>query len=437
MFFKNIFRLAVILFLFFVVSSFVSADDVDFKTYRDEYKSYETVQVNITIENITLSKDLELSNFVLLDKNNNSISIVKNKIKVNNYNYLFYFDLPSLVQDTYQIGLKNVFYTKNGISKTGEFFSDLVIIEGDSDIVSLRPAFVYSKILTSQEAPFTLTLNNKGKNRIDILLEKEGDFFSFQQDSFSLSPGSTKNVNVFTSLYNKKGKSFDGLIKVNYADNYDIPFNVVRTDYFENITENNITSVNTSSDITGGIRLATLSDKDLETLSINLKVGERYPPGRLAVNNIAGVDLHNIQYSLTGDIIGMLNLDKTSDELLAADGKLYLSLELNNDYNFQDGNYTGFLNILSSEGASYSLPISIKVFGSKPQVNTTVGTTNQTTNNITEPIGTIIEVNKPLNPLVYLLIFIILIIIVLFILYRKGKKKKKEFETFIDKIKVE
>ena len=160
MFIKNNIRILVLIFSFILIASIVNASEISFNTYRDSYRSFETVQVNVSIENITLSRDLEVSNLVLLREDNSSISLAKSKIKVNNSFYVFYFDLPSLEEGGYRLGLTNVNYIQNGAAKIGSFFAELNVVSGDSLIVSVRPAYIFSRVVAGQDAPFSLVINN-------------------------------------------------------------------------------------------------------------------------------------------------------------------------------------------------------------------------------------------------------------------------------------
>src|SRR3989344_8305675 len=180
MLYKNKFLIFVISLLFLISASVVYADDLNFNFYRDNYKPFETVQINITTENITLTRDLDISNLVLLNSENNSINIAKYKVKVDNNFYVFYFDLPQLSSGNYRLGLINVNYIKDRTLKVGNFYANLDIVDGNTQIISFRPAYVFNKVVSWQEVPFSLVINNKGNDLASISLTKEGNFFNLQ-----------------------------------------------------------------------------------------------------------------------------------------------------------------------------------------------------------------------------------------------------------------
>ena len=110
-------------FVFLLTLNIVNASDINFDFYKEVYHPFETLQVEISTDNITLSNDLTTSNLLLRDVNNNSISIAKNLVKFNNTFYVYYFDLPNLVNGSYNLLLDNINYLKNGNLFISDFSS--------------------------------------------------------------------------------------------------------------------------------------------------------------------------------------------------------------------------------------------------------------------------------------------------------------------------
>ncbi len=434
---KIIFRVYLFLIFLLLLVFTVSADDVNFNFYKDSYKPFETAQVNVTIENINLSRNIDFTNLVLLDANDSSISLAKNVIKVNDKFYVLYFDLPFLEAGQYKVGLKEVHYVKDGVSQIGSFFSNLDIIDGITQIVSVRPAYVYTEILRGQEAHFSLALANKGSDAVSVNMEKEGDFFSLQTTSFSFLPNTSRVINVITSLHNRNNASYNGLIKINYAGgSYTVPFDVLRTDITEqaNATPSNFTDESESNVVSGGLSLTTLSDRVLTNLSFDINIGEYYPSGQVVVKNNAGVDLYNLNYYLSGDVTSLLDVQPDSIEFLKDGESAVFLISLNNSYDFVAGTYNGFLNVDSREGASVSVPVFIDVTGESVRNYTNFSTRTSIANTTN---ASLIEEDEKGNSGVWLLLLIVVIVllIVLYFFYRKTKTKKAEFESFVDKVK--
>ena len=136
-----------ILVFYLLIIFSVNAGDINIKFYKENYKAFETVQADVNINGINLTKELSNSNLFLFDQNNVSIPIAKNIIKVNDNSYVFYFDLPNLNPGQYNVGFYNVNYIENGFIKIGNFFTNLNIVEiNNSELISIRPAYVLVKV---------------------------------------------------------------------------------------------------------------------------------------------------------------------------------------------------------------------------------------------------------------------------------------------------
>lgn len=437
MFFKIITRIVVFFLLLLSIVFLVSAVNVDFKFYRDSYSSFETVQSNITL-NLTLTKDLDVSNIVLLRGDNSSISIAKSIVKVNSSFYVIYFDLPNLSNGQYSFGLNNINYIEQGNVKNGNFFSSLNIINSASQIMSIRPAYVFTKVISKQEAPFTLFIKNSGSDVVHINLDKEGDFFKFDTSKMDLAPGDQKSVNIITSLFDRNEPSYNGIVKVNYGSNfYNIHFEVIRTDFVvntKNSTINNTPKVIVPSIINyEGLSLRTLSDRIITNLSISLNVGDYYPPQQIILNNVVGKDLHNINYLLLGNINSMFNINPNLLNSLSNNNSTVFVFGLNDTYKFINGNYRGFLFFNNSEGIGLKIPIEVNVYGSAP-VLLPPESINKTENVITTVIQPPVQNSNSLYIwLIILFVFFLFLILIVYI-YKKTSKKKKEFEGFVSKV---
>ena len=299
-----------------------------------------------------------------------------------------------------------------------------------SQVVSIRPAYVMNFLGSNREASFTLALSNKGQDKIDVVINKEGDFFNPQYNTSSLFPGITKNINILTSLSNKPNQNFTGKIILNYGINiYEIPFFVKKTAYFQPII--NETETIDISKISDPIYLTTLTNKRLYNLSLDINAGDYYPPGQVVVNNNAGIDLHNISYSFSGDIVGFFDVQPTSHDLVALNDSVIFLLGVNNSYYFTSGSFSGNLNVKTIEGANFSLPIYVKITNNIIiEENQTINVVNETPTNITKA-----EETKNKFNLFYILTAIILVILILvIILYRKSKQTKEQFKDILGEV---
>ncbi len=437
---KNFIKIFVVFLLVVLVSPLIFADQIVFNFYRDDYKKFETVQLNVSIEGITLSKDLELSNFVLLD-NSNQVAIAKNKVKVNDNFYVFYFDVSSLNEGEYRLGLVDVAYTESGISKFGDFFTNFSVVNGSSQILSVRPAYVLSKVLTNQEASFSLIINNKGNDSVLVSLDKEGDFFSLNAANFTLFSGGSKTVNVVTSLAGKQNAGFLGNIYVRYSGiNYQIPFTVLRTDFVasnETSNQTNVTFIPLAnlSNVVGAISLTTISDRLLTNLSLSVNAGEYFSPGQIVVKNNANVDLNNLTYFITGNISSLLELQPDSADFIGANGSAIFLLGLS-DSELVAGTYSGYLEVKSAEGANTKLPLIMEVIGEQILlINKTNITSLDNKTNLSVGNFTSVEDEGISNGLLAFFIVLAVLLLILLYLYKKTRPKQKSFESFVESVK--
>ncbi len=441
MFFKIITRVIVLFLLIFSLVSIVNAEDVSFSFYKNSYSSFETVQTNVSISNITLTKDLDVSNIVLLRNDNSSISIAKNIVKVDKNLYVLYFDLPNLSDGQYTLGLINVNYLKEGSSKIGKFYSPFNIDFSLTQVISIRPAYVFSKVIGKQEAPFTLFIKNSGTDIVNVNLEKDGDFFKFDIDKLVVPIGAEKSVNVITSLFNRNEPSYNGNVRLAYGSkSYLIPFTVIKTDFIggkeETNLSNNASVVIPKAELNyKGLNLKTLSDKPIDNLNININVGEYYPPQQVVLVNTVGGDLHSLSYSLIEGIKDMFEVSPSYTVLLSNNNSAVFIFSVNNSYKFANGKYTGFLKFNSSEGINLLIPISVSVSGAVRVTKEPVK--NLTTNNVSTAVITETPTTGSNGFILWLVLLfvVILFLLVIFYFYRKVNKKKQEFEGFVEKVK--
>ncbi|MBS3167817.1 hypothetical protein J4216_01700 [Candidatus Woesearchaeota archaeon] len=439
MFFRNLFLVVV---SFLLIISFVNASDFEINLYKNDYGSFETVQFEV-FTNLSLNRDLSVSDIVLLDMNNNSLNIIKNKVKINNTFYAFYFDLPQVVSGEYMIGFKNINYIEKGILKRQDFFSNLKIVNKSS--VSIRPGYFYQAVNSGDEVPFVLVFSNKMNNSVSISLVAEGGFFSLDESNFNLAPDKSKNVQVRTSLFNKRASRFNGRILVDYGSgNYIIPF-IIDTNYVEKSENNNDTNVKPDDlakkniDLTGindAIYLTRGSGIKLINISLpNTNIGDYYPPGQIVVVNNASVDLHNLSYYTEGFDDDLFEIEPSKISFLSANNSISFSFGFKDSSNLKPGNYYGTLKVRSAENAFVSIPVSLNVLNKSINVQVDNEINNSVNNSFVEFNKTTIK-NGDEGGYGFILLFIFLIIflLIIFIVYRKMKPKKDKFEGFVESV---
>ncbi len=431
-------RKCTILLVFFLVFSFnIYAEDLEIKIYRDSYNQFETVQAEVMLLNGTFSADLKNTNLELLSSGGEQVQIAKNIVKINNTKFLYYFDLPDLSAGVYELIIKDVSYVRDGGNYFSDFNASLSVADNDVNILSVRPAYVVNHVGANEEASFSLVLTNKGTNGVNVNLIKSGDFFSLQQSSFSLNPGQTKNSGIITFLGRLDGSEFDGKISVNYGNKfYEIPFLVFRSGDLAAETTENVTVEDDVLDlglIENPVLITTLSGRELENLTLSIDVNDYYPPGQIIIKNNAGADLENIMYILRGNITGILEVSPLVSEVIGINESAVVLVSVNdNKEDFENGYFSGAINIEKDSIILGSLPIFLEIYGVTEEiVNNSIEiiTTKNETISTTEIKG------QPNIGLWIFLIFIVFLLFILFYIYRKTKRKKEEFENYIERIK--
>ncbi|GEM_PF-4661818 len=449
MFFKTFFRIGIFFFLFLFFSPFVFSEDVSFHFLKETYRPLETASVEVFISNITLTKDLEISQLVLLDTHNRSFDLAVSKIKINSTFYVFYFDLPLLTSGIYSLALRNVGFTKEGLFSLGSFSSPLSVREQAGALFTFRPGYVVRKLSAYEEASFSLIFTNPTSESLLVQLEKVGDFFTLDKPSFTLASGSSKTVMVTTSLRTFSNATLEGGIKLISKDfSSFLPFLVYRSGLTP-VLPIVVLPVNESSVVLPPIvvnysalkqplYLTTLLDEIKENLTLHLELGVPYRAVNLILVNNASVDFHFVNYSISSNLEGLLTLKPTTTLLLKANDTALFLFGVNNSYDFIPGSYHGFLDIKSAEGVHLSLPLFITVLGTlKPVVNLSTNITKNATiasAGLNQSLPLREEHKNSFGLWIFLLIVLFIFLIIIFSIYKKTQQKKSEFEGFVDRL---
>ena len=437
MFSKFFIKLFVIFYFLFLFSSFVYADDLSLQLYKQSYKSFETVQVNVIIENSTLTRELDVSNLIFLTETNSSLTLAKNKIKVNASFYVFYFDLPSLASGMYSLGVTNVNYLKAGVVRNGNFYVPLQILNSGPDFLSIRPAYFMYKLKNTEEAQSSFFITNHGNTSVNVAVNNSENFLKLDKTDFTLSPGTTTALKLSTFLKNTSNETIFSELRINYGTNfYVIPVLIFRSDIPNFTSSQTNNQVNTTLQITkfnttSSLLFTTLLEEVKTNLTFTVEPNEQYQSLQYLITNKGNVPLHNINYTLNGSVFGFLELQPRSLEVLASLESAVLSLRFNTSARLTFGNYSGFLNLLSKEGDQLSIPITLRVLGNaliKPSLNVTPVLINATQNDsdIFPP-----EQKNNISGWIFFLVILFVLIIIVFYFYKKTRQKN-EFDDFVD-----
>lgn len=417
------------LILFILITSLVNAENADFQFNKQDYSSFETVQVRANFS-VDLSKDISLTNVKLYNSENKIIPLGISLNKINNKEYFIYFDLPSLEPGSYNFGFYDVFYNENNQLKKNNFTKTFNLIDNTENILSIRPAFVSGNVKGFEEYPFTLILRNKGINDLNINFETEGEFFYTEQNNFVLNPGVSKNVNVKTNLFNKDGTNFNGKLIVNYNSLfYEIPFNVKRTLILDNKTPTIEEPIkfDDMEIINESFEIADLYGNELNS-DIEITVQE----DETSIGDFSIVNYANPVYNITltlGGLQKFATINPVFIEEIPSNGIYPFTLIINQEKNL-DNNYTGEILIKSGNGFESSLPLKLilRYKEIKPIVKK-----NETLPPIITPPQN--PENKNTIVLIVLVVVVLIIILLIIYLYKKNKYKEQKFNEFVETVK--
>jgi hypothetical protein len=406
----------ILFFVFLINLTLVNAAEIDFKFSKENYKSFETLQAEINL-NVNLTKDLTFSNVVLFDKNNNAISVAKTLIKIDNTHYYVYFDLPSLESGNYLFGLNSVNYNQNSKFLINNFYTGLTVVDGNSQILSIRPGFIKDELKEFGNS-YSLILNNKGTDLITINFTSKNSFISFDRSEVLISPASSKIVTA-SILDNFNAND---IIVINYGNQSSYSINV----FIPSTAKMNETNeIQAKDDFTGvaGFYLSNGDDKIYSTLDLELDRNEKYAEASLFILNNYSKAVHNVNIYLTGDVQKLFNIRPNKIILLDSKSSRNFFMTLKDKKNLSLNEYTGFLNVNSTENAELKIPIKITPYGVIPVKTNQTITLNKTVINNTTPIQT--KTTSQTNPAAILLISVAIFLVLFFVAFYFISRKKK------------
>ncbi|HLC86117.1 MAG TPA: hypothetical protein VJG30_02445 [Candidatus Nanoarchaeia archaeon] len=425
-----------ILTLFVLIIPLSTAQDAEIKIFKEEYKNFETLQGELIINNIQLSKDITLSNLKFTDNNLYNIAVSKNLIKVNSSYYLFYFNIPSLSNGSYNIIFLDIFYIKDGIAMK-ENFEKKIHVNSENAAMSIKPGYYFTKLKYYEEAKFSLTVkSNLGLSQnIEVISD---DIIVPSTKKFILSPGQAKTIEVNSKIYSKQGEYFNTALQIKYENgNYSLPILILRdraetilnTTNQTNITGNASQIINNKT--TSLENAITVTDNYGSKLDIKIKIRKELAySANITINNNLNVSLKNLTVTFTNGISSVMSSNPDNILELKPKEKTQVTIDINKNKNL-DKNYTGELVVKSKEGAEARISVElIAVYTEKAPPEATKNETITPVKIYRKEID-----NKKENRTAFWIVVAItflLFLIIMFIIYAKGKPKQREFEKFIE-----
>jgi hypothetical protein len=404
-----------ILVLFLILLPIITAQNITISISKNNYFQYETLQAEVLF-NLSLANQITASNFVLVDKENESIPASIFLEEISKDHYFIYFDLPRLDNGTYYFLVKDVKYTDTTlkkISKSKEFY-----LSNDSSI-SIFPA-IFNKInytilkITNHANPINLTLKAEEINLSKTL---------FLNQILNIDFNIPKNIDNFN-------------ININYGDRfYSIPV-VPYKETPPNLTREEIKPLIVPQPPSDAIIFLNSSFGTYFNNKINL-TKDSSPRGYFYIQNLWTYPVKNIQFKLTNDLSQAARLNLSFISQMNPNETLMQCLWINENQNLTKSKYFGNIEIKSEQGTSTFLPLEI-IFLEEKTTNISEENTlsfNGTVVNQTKK-GIIKEEKKQNKNLIIIILLLVLALFIIFIYFIfKKRKRKQEFDEFIRNIK--
>lgn len=442
--FFKIFNFTFILFLCFVFFGyFVSGADFNFDTNsKTNFNPGESVFFKLSFgDEVKLVDSLGVSDFSFFDSVGVKQSINLGLVKIDDKDYIGYFDMPIVSNSNFSFGLMNVQYFSGSELRKNSFKIDL-FTNNESVGVSFRPGYVQLFNIESYERP---SLSFTVKNRFDVFgivisvnVSVDSDFLVPVASSFSLTNEEQKTIEVKTKVLGKNKDIFLGNVIFDYgSSSYKIPVKITRKGFVA-VSSNGSVAVNNTKVVNETVSeervefgsLVLVSPELVEVRDENLKMGVPLG-GDFVFKNKGKSDLKNLAVSYIG-LEDVLFVDKNKVDVLKTGEEVSFSLLINTSKAKKDS-YKGDFVLASENGVSVKLPFILKI--KDFPVKTNVGIVNNT------PIVFVNNVSINNTPIkeeasfgVWFVVILIVIVLggIVYYLYTKQKPKQQAYENLVE-----
>src|SRR3989344_7053974 len=212
------FMIFLIILLLFAV---IKAEDIEINLQKEIYSPGETFQALVKL-NVEPLNELTASNFNL-KYNGTTVPTAKFIKSLNNSEYYIYFNLPKTLENgSYDFGIYNTLYKKNGLTKNDALTKTFNINKKDH-ILYIAPGFIIKEIEYYETPILTIKLTNNGNEIEDITISTEGGFLIPNKEEFAVANNDEDSLSIRTNI-SRRIKTSEGKIIINYMDgSYEIP----------------------------------------------------------------------------------------------------------------------------------------------------------------------------------------------------------------------
>ena len=200
-----------------IFSSLVVASPLTIEFDKENYYFGETVQGKMFF-NESLEDDIKSTDFSL-NFNESSFDVYPILVEFEDYIY-FYFDIPISLSDNYDLVIEDVIFVDGGILVEEDQSFDISMGIYNGSILTVDPGIIIVNV--DENNWFSIEVGNPSSYVSSVDISSPDGFIFTSDDSFSLSPLGSKNVQFYvsTSFADKSESS----VLINYGNlSYSIP----------------------------------------------------------------------------------------------------------------------------------------------------------------------------------------------------------------------
>ena len=397
------FMIFLIILLLFPV---IKAEDIEINLQKEIYSPGETFQALVKL-NVEPLNELTASNFNL-KYNGTTVPTAKFIKSLNNSEYYIYFNLPKTLENgSYDFGIYNTLYKKNGLTKNDALTKTFNINKKDH-ILYITPGFIIKEIEYYETPILTIKLTNNGNEIEDITISTEGGFLIPNKEEFAVANNDEDSLSIRTNI-SRRIKTSEGKIIINYRDgSYEIPVILTKKSLGpEQVNETDYSE----EDLSNALAFTTNKEK----LSVKITQLEILKD-TISFINYANTTLYNLKVEILGEVAKITTITPSTIQELKANQEVLLEITINKDQNI-DKNYSGTIQISNEKT---NLTISLEIQKIIEEIRTL---TNKTIINETKIPEKDIKENNINWVLVSVALLITLLIVIATTLYIKSKNK--------------
>ncbi len=385
-----------------IFSSLVVASPLTIEFDKENYYFGETVQGKMFF-NESLEDDIKSTDFSL-NFNESSFDVYPILVEFEDYIY-FYFDIPISLSDNYDLVIEDVIFVDGGILVEEDQSFDISMGIYNGSILTVDPGIIIVNV--DENNWFSIEVGNPSSYVSSVDISSPDGFIFTSDDSFSLSPLGSKNVQFYvsTSFADKSESS----VLINYGNlSYSIPIFIDGLTIFNETAE-----INDTSD-EGDLKF------EQRGFDLEIEKGES-SSGFVKIANTFDIELMDVGVSLSEELVGIIDIEFKEIESIGIGEEIKNHLYINEDKSSEPGEYRGTLD-LEYNGEIYdSIPLYVNILEEIVVENNV----SEDFNDTREEEDELDEEEGNTGLFIGILIFVVVIGLLILIKYKKSKKKNK------------